>query len=213
MDIPYVGGEYLKRVELRLNKQIFEDTAARGIYDLTKGNFYVAFHYPSQFLTSSIRALKIPYNLQSIQANSGRNGELNKIAFTIEHMEVLRRRNKRTENCNSAWRTHDQYFREHITRAVGCTPPQFDDNKSSRTCSDRKQLSRFNHKFHDKIGESDFFVKPCLSIEKMFYRHEEIRKNIVFSLYTWIPIVIEFEDSIYKEIKYVQGTEIFLNHK
>jgi hypothetical protein len=199
----------LKSVENWLKKQIFEHTR----HGIAKNNFYVAFHYPSQFVTSAIRASKIPYKVALFHITSGSTGKLNRIVFTIEHMDVLRRRNKRTKKCNSAWRTHDQYYREYITERVGCTPPHWYGKNNSRPCSNQQQLSRFNNKFQDKIHGSDFFVKPCVSIEKMFYRYDEIRGNNFLEKSSSITVVIEFQDSVYKEIEYVRGIEIFLDCK
>ena len=53
----------------------------------------------------------------------------------------------------------------------------------------------------------DLSMKPCLTIEKMFYRSDEIRQSRYLSLNTWMSIVVEFEDPIYKEIEYVEGTQ------
>ena len=123
------------------------------------------------------------------------------------------RRNKRNEKCNWDWKNHDEHFREHISREVGCTPPHWYSNTTRRPCSKQQQLSRFDNKFHDRIIGSDFFIKPCLEIEKMFYRFDEIRGTIWKSLTNYIAIVILFQDTIYKEIDYVKGMETLVNLK
>ena len=55
IDMPETKNGTIKSLEIKITSQIFKDIEAPGLLKVLKGNFYVAFHYPSQFLTSSIR--------------------------------------------------------------------------------------------------------------------------------------------------------------
>ena len=206
IDIPYKEKEYLKLLEIKFNKTIFHDTKT-GIG--FKDNFYIAFHYPSQFRTSSVRSSVIRYDVKSIVAESGRKGRLDKVTFTIMNVEVLRRRDKRTENCNWDWKRHDDYFNTYIVQDVGCRLPYLHHaNEKLNKCSNSQELSKFDNEFHGKIPGSDSFIKPCLTIEKMFYRYDEMRQSVFLSLSSLLTIEIRYEDSIFKEIEYIQGKKL-----
>ena len=209
IDLPETKNGTIKGLEIKIKSQIFKDIEAPGLLKVLKGNFYVAFHYPSQFLTSSIRSSIVRYNIDSVHAESGKSGPLNKIRFNIDHVEVLRRRNKRSEPCHTSWKEDsDEVFKRSLMEKVDCKPPHWKTNKLElKNCSTQQQLSIFDNKFHDKIPMLDLSMKPCLTIEKMFYRSDEIRQSRYLSLNTWMSIVVEFEDPIYKEIEYVEGTQ------
>ena len=206
IDIPYTKREYLKLIEMKFNKTIFEDTKWKEGF---KDNFYIAFHYPSQFRTSSVRSSVIRYNVKSVVSESGRKGRLDKVTFTIMNVEVLKRRDKRTKRCNWDWKRHDQYFNKYMVQDVGCHLPYIHHpNEKLKNCSNSQKLSKFDNEFHGKIPESDSFMKPCLTIEKMFYRYDEIRGSVFLSLSSLLTIEIRYEDPIYKEIEYIQGKRL-----
>ena len=71
-------------------------------------------------------------------------------------------------------------------------------------------MAKFDNKFHEKIAGANSYTKPCLTIEKMFYRYDEVRESLYLSLNTWMSIMIEFVDPIYKEIEYVQGMQSYV---
>ena len=211
INIPYAENEYLKTINIKIGKKLFEETEAPGYLKAIKGNFYVAFHYPSQFLTSSIRSSIVPYNIRSVRSESGKKGPLNKIMITIEQMESLRRRDKRNEHCKTAWRRHDDAFRKHLIQDIGCKPHHWNHKGLEfKNCTNKKKMAKFDNKFHEKIAGANSYTKPCLTIEKMFYRYDEVRESLYLSLNTWMSIMIEFVDPIYKEIEYVQGMQSYV---
>ena len=203
INMPDTEKELIKKVEIKMKSQIFKDFTARHFY----GSFYVAFHYPAQFLTSSIRSSIIRYNVDELMAKSDNSGELIKVWFDIDNVEVLRRRNKRTEPCNTLWKEgHDDVFKKNLMGHVGCEPPHWKtDEMKLRDCSKPQELSRFDNKFHDKIPMSELFMKPCSTIEKISFRSDITRRSRYLTSNPSVTIQIEFQDSVFKEIEYLQG--------
>ena len=203
IDIPYTEKLPLKRMKLKFKNQIFKDIDTKSVY---KQNFYLSFHYPSQFLISSIKSAIIPFKVNTILSPSSNGVTLNKLTLNVEHMEVLRRRNKITENCNMDWKTNDQLFKTHLIQAVGCSPPHWYHRKDFRNCSSKKEISRFDYEFHDRLDGSTGFRHPCLQIEKLFFQYKELRDHVFFSMkFDLLHIDVEFQDKVYKEIEYIQG--------
>ena len=49
-------------------------------------------------------------------------------------------------------------------------------------------------------------AKGARKIEKMFFRHDELRDSVFLSMRAHLLIIdIEFQDKVYKEIEYIQG--------
>ena len=143
------------QVELRNN--IFQS----GIRDR---NFSILtlLHTHNQFLTAG-KTIKFMFPLR-------RENDSYVTRFKIKGVEMIKRRNKRSQKCHENWSNFDSVILEEHAKKVGCTPPYHESIHDIPICStkDEMRMSKFTLRF-DGYGSPP----PCEGIEKIYYSFEE----------------------------------------
>ena len=148
LDIPFIKGKTVRKVGIIFQKR--SDGIDLGLY---------------RFI--------LTYPNQTIQVSRGNQIELDKYlrvkptCFKFEifvgTMEVFRRRNKRKERCNEAWKYHDEMQLNDIINEVGCNPEHWYHESEFPNCSTLEEYRKINQKYFEK----DNFMPPCRSIESI----------------------------------------------
>ena len=169
-------------------------------------NFGIFVHYPQQFFRSPIHKL-----YQKVQNDS----ILSVLNYKIVNMEVLRRRNKRNQQCNDKWNDDDKIL-EKIVSLVGCRPPHWQINSTEKKCTNQSQLKDYNLPFVSWIPHVpslhilNDLPPPCQAILGIHYDYSETQwKRSEFDGLDvdtdFFEINLAFSSSTYKEIIHVRA--------
>ena len=125
-------------------------------------DFFVMFHYPNQILRSSL------FNKYFWPSARDVNGSTYEMVFTVENVEIFRRR----KDCNPNYQTYDQQVMEYMVDKVGCSPPYYDTKMDKPTCTTSKQLKEFANRIY--LSKNHGLDPPCKSLEFMTFKYDEI---------------------------------------
>ena len=126
-------------------------------------NFFVMFHYPNQVLRTSL--------FFKYMWASGRikNGSTYEMVFTVENVEVFRRR----KNCNQNWLDYDEKVMDFFVKKIGCRPPYFlPRNDDVAICDTSSQLKEMASSVF--LSSNHGIDPPCKSLEFMTFKYDEI---------------------------------------
>ena len=147
-DVPVQHGIQIREIKIRLNPSIF-------LWGLDLSQIYTTLTYPKQFLWSS--------RGNQIDLPDQRRAQCYKFKIKMGHMEVFKRRDKRSKRCNADWKNHDEHQLNDILSNVGCNPKHWKIQSSLPTCHRIDQYAKLNEKLYKKDG----YMPPCRSIEKL----------------------------------------------
>ena len=102
----------------------FDVSTGRG------GGFEVRLHFPHQVLRSDFTAKWI---WESLGHNASHKWV--GMTFKVKTIEVLKRRSKTSDPCNSEWRRDDQKIMEEIMTKTECRPPHWKIHSDLNVCS------------------------------------------------------------------------------
>ena len=125
-------------------------------------SFVVFFHYPHQMLRPSL------FYQHNWPKRRPLNGSLYQMLFTVENVEIYKRR----KSCNPNVDTYDELVMKYFMKKIGCSPPYFIGNFNLTTCSTSKQLKLMAQSInlHNKHG----LDPPCTSLEFMTFKYDEM---------------------------------------
>ena len=150
-----------ENIWFRIKNNIFPDGIRSEKYSLL-----TIIHYPNQMLYSQ-HILKYAWP-QTRQKN-----ESYLMRFKIGMVEVVRRRQKDSHQCNENWEDYDnEIMKSHIEK-IGCRPLYFSPllgSSNAPVCSTRDQMKRA--KF-DLQSDGYGVLPPCSSMEEISYDNEE----------------------------------------
>ena len=123
-------------------------------------------HYPNQMLYST-HTLKYAWQ-QKRQKN-----ESYVMRFKIKGVEIVRRRQKRSQPCNENWEDYDNEIINNHIQKVGCRPwyiDQLPETNNIRLCSSGKEMKEAMF-----VLRTDGYkvLTPCTSMEEILYEYEE----------------------------------------
>ena len=178
--------QQVKGVYYSYKQQIF------GIYPNgsrpTDGSFGTIFHIPSQFLLSMQTAR------YGWPERNGKSGYY--MSFTINVMEVLRRRNKRKDPCTSNWRGFDQFVMDHILAKVGCRAPyQTQYRTDLPICTGREKMKESLFAFDAARSFTAEFTQPCVAMTNIQDHYTEV-DTLLIGKGEWFGTLIIFPDHL-----------------
>ena len=127
----------------------------------------VAFNHPGQNLRKTDTD-------QIIWINPEENRTIT--SFKIDSMEILRRRNKRSDKCLKEYTSYDQLILKHHIERIGCNPPYYKLFRNLPICDTPSFLREFfNNGEKLPKGEIDF---PCQEMPHLSFKYNhKIKPN------------------------------------
>ena len=96
--------------------------------------------------------------------------------FIVNAMEVIRRRNKRSQPGDEDWENHDQNIILKHTNKAGCRASYQYSSTGIRTCSTKEDMKTARFFF---LRSDDYnTIPPCRSMDKLIYTYEEDDLNL-----------------------------------
>ena len=157
----------------------------------TNTYFITFLHYPKQIL---LALPSVKYRWQKRTNISTYN-----MAYTINEMEILRRRKKPNSICNENWKHFDDIAIERHIRRVGCRPIYYKENVDVPLCNNETIIR--NAIFPFRSDEIKKYAPPCKEVRKIDFTYEE--RDLSDSIWGdegafWVTILLL--DSRYKEV-------------
>ena len=115
--------------------------------------------------------------------------------FTVHGMEVVNRRNTKSNPCIENWKNYDSELLENHAIGIGCRAPyQQNLNSSISLCQtgEDMQLAKLGPDRHEEIG----LQPPCRSVEKIEYSYVDHELNA--SIWSgqgnfWIELIFTYQ--------------------
>ena len=126
-----------------------------------KGNAFLMFYYPNQFLLS-------PINIYMFSLSSNQSSN-NYLYCNIDGIELLKRRNKFKESCTPGFSSFDNFALRHHLESNLCRPSYITNNENYPICSQEKMKSAKYDMYENKYNEK--FSKPCGTLSKIDYTY------------------------------------------
>ena len=123
------------------------------------------------------------------------------MAFRLQQIDILKRRNKRKDPCLSDDLNFDQLILDHYIDKVGCKAPYQRTNKSSEICESKEKIAEANSNL---IGREKP-MKPCTSASTMIFSYDEDEYKSKRS--DWFHVILLYPNQ-YREIRMVQAIDL-----
>ena len=196
-DAPFVQGRFINNFEIVISASIFPENKVRPAPK--SGDYFVTFGYPNQLIRSTVRnrvIIKSPISSTTCFLQETMIGSI----------EVLKRRDKSSQECNSDWKNHDRYVLKDIATRVNCNPKHWKLGLDLESCSSKEQYASITKEFN-RIKTS---IPPCKSIERLSQTtYEENLDNRCSFMHPYIGklmLKIDFhKETMYKEIELVRS--------
>ena len=121
---------------------------------------FVTFNYPNQFLRSLEGSTLIWHQP---------GNESNRDIFDIISFEILKRRNKKNEQCLSEWRLYDDLILESHMKKMKCKAPYQKPFNNLKPCGTAFDMKRSIYNGHYDRGNA--FERPCQEMPTITYKH------------------------------------------
>ena len=164
-----------------------------GIRPSSKRSTWVVWHLPNQI---------------SLSWSSGKNSWPKRyekkeyyMAFKLQQIDILKRRNKRKYPCSSDDLNFDQVVLDDYLEKVGCKAPYQRTNKSLEICASKEKIAEANSNL---IGREKP-MKPCTSASTMIFSYDEAEYDAKGS--DWFHVILLYP-SEYREIRMVQAIDL-----
>ena len=199
VDIPYVPDEKVWTFGILFGSDIFPNGTRPDFYD-----FGIKLHYPRQFLRS---------NVQKYVWKSHENYQYGgyTMKFTVQKMEVLRKRNRRNAQCNENWKNDDVNIMNVNMKNNGCRHPHWKAAagtlESTPRCATKEQM-----KYATEFQLSKYML-PCQSVKRILYIYDEYdtlldQLDFINNTLGVFETMLEFLDNSYLEIRQVKAYDI-----
>ena len=155
---------------------------------------YTILHYPNQFLLVSINLKPL-----IIDKNQTVNSE---VYYTVDSVEILKRRNKHKEPCKSNYENFDRYLiKKHIEDAQ-CRPLYLTELTQYPVCNAQNMKSP---KFGLGVENKQRYVRPCLGMSKVGFHY--ITENTYLVDPRWFGVGVIYPEQI-KVISQSQAVDL-----
>ena len=168
---------------VRINSTVFPDRTKPQNYEM-----YTLLHYPNHFLTS---------NGNMRHSLTRESNDKYVMRYSIDGVEVIRRRNKRSRPCYD-WSNLDARIIESHINKVGCRASYQPRFNGISLCSTELEMKNASWNFSKK----DYGIyRPCKSMEKIYYTHTEADlSTTIYAKDNMVDIYIYPYDQKFKEI-------------
>ena len=121
--------------------------------------------------------------------------------FSLQQIDILKRRNKRNDPCISDDFNFDQIIWDEDLEKIGCKTPYHRTNKPLKICESKEKINeaRFN------IDDSENATKPCTSASTLTFAYSEYDLNQEGPDWFYITFIYP---KLYKEIRMVQAIDL-----
>lgn len=119
-------------------------------------------HYPNH-LTLPSKTLKQYWNGRKEFENFD-------MGFWVTGVEVIMRRNKRTNPCDEDWDNFDTSVILNHIRQVGCRSPVYSSISSTPVCNSSESMRKALHRLRD---DNYGVHPPCKTMEKIYYTYQD----------------------------------------
>ena len=150
--------EQLQHHSVLLKNDIFPSNVRPRTSD-----FFTLLHYPNHLLRS-LRSIRFSWPQRTTNDTYG-------MLFTVNEVEVIKRRNKNKQPCNENWSNHDEIVQKMHSKMVGCRTPYHNTTSKTKKCSTMEEMktAQFTLRF-DEYGN----IPPCKAMEQISYSYKEI---------------------------------------
>ena len=138
------------------------------------------FHYPNHVLMPST------FIKYAWPKRRPRNGSTYEKLFTVDNVEILKRRKK----CNT-WDNYDEKAMDIIIQKVGCSPPYYWKRNDVPVCTTAKQMKDMASNI--VLNKDHGIEPPCKSLELMTFGYTEIDyEGTTWDTYSdfWITLAV-----------------------
>ena len=164
-----LGDTKIVSLTIGLNRKVFPGSDNPGLQTAMRPDsrgFFILMHIPNQVLLSRTTLMhkwpKFSFN------NFGFDSW-----FSIESIEILKRRYKTKQPCMHNWKNYDTIEMEKHVTNIGCRTPFQKLSKYMPICSSMELMKEA----HQSISLEHFndlnHPRPCKSMENIDYRHED----------------------------------------
>ena len=185
INIPFIPKRRIYYMQMNIRDSIFRN----GIRP-TEKDFFIAMHYPFQFMRSYLLS-RVYWEPWIHQTNCY------ELKVRVGSMEVLRRRNKYHAPCNEDLEEHDIFALTRIIERVGCQPKHWKVGSDLPHCKTKSQYDKAERMLED-VEET---LPPCTSIERLITyadgKNCEQRGNF--------RLIFYFQEPLYKEINVLRA--------
>lgn len=170
---------------------------------ITDSYFYYSLHYPGQFLLGNF-FLGLEDPRQRIFP-----GRIKRTIFTIDGMEIIKRRNTKSEPCKERSDQHDKYMLRTLIDLVKCRPSHFShdhDFAYTKICNSSDAMNKI-YKRTQYIDDLQFrkeYDKPCDQLQMVTYSRRDILKDKNERLKLGWALQLDFMREVYKEIRHIR---------
>ena len=91
----------------------------------------------------------------------------------ISSFDILKRRNKRKENCNHQWKNFDALVMKNHLDHVGCRPPYISQLKEFPKCNTSKEIKRAY--FDGWSMQKDYADNPCQEMPTIDFKRSDVK--------------------------------------
>jgi hypothetical protein len=96
------------------------------------------------------------------------------LALVISKIEVLRRRNKPSEQCFDQVENWDEFALLRNIQKIGCSPPYLEMNHNFSVCSTRNQMKEWSNMMAVFKNERDY--QPCQKTPRIDFNLEQMNQ-------------------------------------
>ena len=122
---------------------------------------FTFLHYPDHFLHT-------PINIKNLKIDTNRTVDSN-VYYVVNSVEILKRRDKRGEPCQSGYVNFDKYMIERHIDNVKCRPPYLMEPTNHPMCNTQEEMKRST--FGLEIRSKKEYAKPCLGMSKVDFQY------------------------------------------
>ena len=163
LDVPYIESERIDYVEVSINFTAF-------VFDYVDyRNPRMLPHYPNQCMSTALSFP--PLSFYSISINGFLKRTLGIVVYAA-NVDVLKRRDKLKEPCNTDWKHQDGLHLDAIISALGCKPFYLQSSLQLPTCTKKDEYSKFDLGTRKNENQYVQHTGPCREVEKVFYQFE-----------------------------------------
>jgi hypothetical protein len=137
-------------------------------------NAFLISHYPNQFLLT-------PLNIKYLKIDKNRTRN-DVVFYTVNSVEILKRRNKRREQCVSGFTNFD----EIVAKSNECRAAYLTKYKDIPLCSSQNKINQ--SRYDTSARNNKNYTKPCASMSKIDFTYAT-ESNLKDETYFGIGIV------------------------
>ena len=121
--------------------------------------------------------------------------------FSLQQIDILKRRNKRNDPCIPDDVNFDQIFWDDDLKKIGCKAPYHRTSKNLKICESKEKIKEARFDFDN----SEKAKRPCTSASTLTFAYSEYDLNQEGPDWFYISFIYP---KLYKEIKMVQAIDL-----